>query len=182
VLCACAQDSSAPPPPPSKAEAPGAGDARKNGARAATVKTQSAPVSPNVRAAQDLLAAVGAGVEAAEANNPERDFQSFRTQQADLLGKLKLASDAEAIEISRQAVGLLASLYQPTPNPSRSRSGPAPPVEPASDSKLPVEWRLWGLAILVALLSPLICVAGFYLGGRTAENNLRSTFREAGLL
>lgn len=149
------------------------GDIKKKDAPKAA-KPKAAPLPLDLQAAQSLVGALKTAISAVSADNS--GFKLLSEQQADLQNQL--SHGANAAEISRQALGLFATLYKPAQlNPE-----PAPPAEPKADWKLPAPWLPWGLAILVALLSPLICVAGFLIGARTAENSVRNTLREAGLL
>ena len=173
ALCARAEGNAAQTPahPDPKAATKAAG-VKDNAAKAAPGKSQSAPPQPEVQAAKSMVGALGAAIDAASA-----DVDRLRTKKADLEDKLSHGADAR--EVSTQALNLLLTVSKlPAPKPETA----PPEVHPKAGPMLPEAWQLWGLAILVALLSPLICVAGFAIGARHAVNSLRNSLREAGLL
>lgn len=179
-----AQEPAPDAPPPSGAQ-PAAGQASPEEKPPTPVQPTNHPRRPAAAAhpapaeppplpspAQMLLDALGAAIRQASANGQSADLAALAARRDQLQNSLN--AKADPAEISRQATELLVALY-----------APAKPSPPAPDPPRIPLWRrndLLFIAILVSLMSPLICVAGFWWGNKTAENSLRKRLREAGLL
>jgi len=89
--------------------------------------------------------------------------------------RAQLSAGGDPKLIAAQASKLTSELYQP---PAGSH-GAASSTEVIGLST--VSGPLW-ILVLISLLSPIICVAGFLLGIKMMESHLRNSLREAGLL
>jgi hypothetical protein len=143
----------------------------------ATNKEPAPESPPSASPEQKLLEALDAAIRQRVNGASRPNLNDLLAKEADL--QKRLAANGDPAQISREATEVLMSLYVPAQQ--------APP--PVADDKGPPsgDWRtdlrpLLFLAIIVALMSPLICVAGFWWAGKLSENALRKGLRDAGLL
>jgi hypothetical protein len=121
-----------------------------------------------------LLNALDGAIQQASGGGQGAEIASLAAKEKELQASLNAKGDPA--EISRQAIGLLATLYPP-PKPSAPAHPSDPPLTP-----VPKQNDYLLIAILVSLISPLICIAGFWWGAKVTDNKLRKGLREAGLL
>jgi hypothetical protein len=120
------------------------------------------------KAIDALDAAIRASAEGAAQPDP-----GAAAKLKELQDRLQTSGDPKAIV--REAAEAVVKLY----NPQSESGGQRPKPEP-NEPRQNFDYA-W-IPVLVSLMSPLICVAGFWLGAKTVENNVRKSLREAGLL
>lgn len=130
--------------------------------------------------AQKILDALDASIRQPVNGAPRPDLSALLAKESELQNRL--TANGEPAQISREGTEVLVSLY--------AQNAPAPQASPpALDDKARSSGEghadlmpVLIIAIVVALMSPLICVAGFWWAGKASENTLRRVLREAGLL
>jgi hypothetical protein len=170
------------PAPPSKDTAKTGGNktdgpklvpAKTDRPKASSPKSGTAPPpAPAQPAAQKILDALDAALH--EHAGQRADIDALMAKKAQLQSSLNV--NADPADVARQATEQLAALYLPA---AQTPPVPAPDTQAAA-GRTPIDYIV--VAIFVSLLSPLICVAGFWWGTRVAENGMRRGLREAGLL
>jgi len=140
--------------------------------------TSTSALVATASSTEKLLDALDAAIRQPVNGGPRPNLNALLVREAQLQGDLK--SNADPASISREATEMLVSIYTP---PSNQAPAPAndDKTAPAVGNHINVVVILV-IGIIVAFLSPLICVAGFWLAGKNSETALRKGLRDAGLL
>jgi hypothetical protein len=174
--------------PPTSGDHGASGDVQKAGHVSQQKSPHGTPakVSPNkaplaIAAAasplQKLLDALDAAIHQPVMGAPRADRDDLLTRETQLQNELK--ANGDRAEISRKATEMLMTIYAP-PQPAPPPALDVKPAQPAATQVNLLPIIVIGIA--VALISPLICVVGFWWAGKNSETALRKGLRDAGLL